>query len=127
MDRSAVIAAYRHLYRKGLQAIRYATPGRHVLRRSLRSAFEHGDVNDFNSKKIANTIRFLERAAESTGLEHRIVKNLLHVRFWEQPHMKRPLKNLDNRDARQMYLKMSARTPFNSTLMLLNESLGTCL
>jgi hypothetical protein len=92
MDQLSIVHAYRHLYRKGLQAIRYATPQRHVLRRSLRSSFRSGSHADFDPKKIARTLEFFERASESTSLEHKIIKNLMFVRYWEQPHIKKEAK-----------------------------------
>ncbi|CRG85598.1 hypothetical protein PISL3812_02643 [Talaromyces islandicus] len=85
MAQPAIVTAYRQLYRAGLKAVRYSTPQRHVLRWTLRSAFRSGSPSEFDSNKIAQTILFLERAAASSAsLEHKIVKNLLHVRFWEQ-------------------------------------------
>ena len=80
-----VVHAYRHLYRQGLKAIRYATPSRHVLRTTLRTAFHASPPTEFDPSRIANTLRFLERAADMTGLEHRILKNLLLSRYWELP------------------------------------------
>lgn len=85
MPQPAIATAYRQLYRAGLKAVRYSTPQRHVLRWNLRSAFRSGSPSDFDSIKIAQTVLFLERAAASSAsLEHKIVKNLLHVRYWEQ-------------------------------------------
>lgn len=77
--------AYRHLYRKGLQAIRYAKPQRYVLRDIIRSAFRSSPASDFDPDKVARTLQFLQHAADCTGFEHRIVKNLLMVRYWERP------------------------------------------
>jgi hypothetical protein len=92
MDQLSVIHAYRHLYRKGLQAVRYAFPQRHVLRSSLRSSFRSGSRSDFDPNKITRTLEFLERASESTALEHKILKNLMLVRFWEQPQSKKEVR-----------------------------------
>lgn len=92
MDQRAVITAYRHLYRQGLKVINYSTPARHVLLRTLRLSFRSSEPKDFDQVKIANTLRFLERAADMTGIEHKIVKNLMLVRYWEQPIVNREFR-----------------------------------
>lgn len=85
VNHQEIVHAYRHLYRQGLKAIRYATPSRHVLRTTLRTSFRASPPAEFDPARIANTLRFLERAADMTGLEHRILKNLLFSRYWELP------------------------------------------
>jgi hypothetical protein len=86
VDRS-VVHAYRHLYRQGLKAIQYSTPGRHMLLKSLRSAYRSSPAESFDAVRINNTIQFLERATEVAGMEHKILKNLLMTRYWEQDHL----------------------------------------
>ena len=76
--------AYRLLYRHGLQAIQYSTPARYLLVRTLRASFRSPD-EQFEPQRIANTLAFLQRASMVTGFEHKIVRNLLLTRFWEQP------------------------------------------
>ncbi|KAL5363063.1 hypothetical protein BJX96DRAFT_155112 [Aspergillus floccosus] len=128
-DKQAVIRAYRHLYRAGLKVINYSSPSRHVLLRTLRSSFQDSSSRDFNPRKIANTLQFLHRAADVAGMEHKIVKNLMMVRYWEQPHLRKDLRILKGIgvNQRQSSLRKDANEQFNLTLMLLNESLGTCL
>lgn len=77
-----VVHAYRHIYRTGLHAIQYSSPARHTLKKLVRNSFRTGQVEDFNPRKIKNTIKFLHCAAKEKGLEHRMVKSLLHVWFW---------------------------------------------
>ncbi|GFF41502.1 DUF1763-domain-containing protein [Aspergillus lentulus] len=129
MEQRAVIHAYRHLYRQGLKLINYSAPSRHVLLRTLRSAFRSSPARDFDPKKVANTLRFLQRASDVAGLEHKIVKNLLMVRYWEQPQVKKDVKLLRGlgNDRNEFAIRKDANEHFNRTLMLLNESLGTCL
>lgn len=79
MSNEAVVHAYRHLYRQSLRAVQFSKPARFTLRDRLRLAFRRGHVKDFDSRKIKTTIEFLEYATKENGLEHRIVKNLLHV------------------------------------------------
>ncbi|KAJ6036050.1 hypothetical protein N7540_000329 [Penicillium herquei] len=124
---SSVVHAYRNLYRQALKAIRYSTPARHVLRSTMRTAFR--STNEFDPLKIANTLRFLERATESRGLEHKILRNMMIARYWEAPQNvkeSRVLKVLglgkvENR------IRKHAYDHYNQTLERLNESLGTCL
>ncbi|KAJ5151814.1 hypothetical protein N7492_010109 [Penicillium capsulatum] len=126
---SARLQAYRHLYRQGLKAIRYSTPGRHVLRSTLRMAFRSSQAQDFDQARIANTLRFLERATDVAGLEHKIVKNLLLTRYWQVPGIakeSRVLKVLGLGREQEKFRQMAYH---QHSLMLdrLNASLGTCL
>ncbi|KAJ5689758.1 hypothetical protein N7462_004150 [Penicillium macrosclerotiorum] len=129
VNQQYVVHAYRHLFKQGLKVTRHATPARHVLRTILRSAFRSPSREDFDPSRIANTLRFLERAANTTGFEHKIVKNLLLARYWE-----RALVDKDSRILRSLgllnadhQLRKSAYDHLNLTLERLNESLGTCL
>ncbi len=85
MSRSSqdILRSYRNLYRHGLQAVRYSSPARHSLKECLQHAFRTGATTNFNTRKIENTIQFLKSAGKDNGLEHRILKNLLHVRWWQ--------------------------------------------
>ena len=83
MASEAIIHAYRHLYRHSLRAVQFSKPARYTLRDRLRLAFRKGSAADFDPKKIANTLEFLEYATRENGLEHKIVKNLLFV-WWMQ-------------------------------------------
>lgn len=78
--RRAITLAYRHLFRRGLKAVNYAEPHRYVLRDILRSSFRSGHTDEFDARRVMNTISFLRRAAWSHGFEHKIVMNLLSVR-----------------------------------------------
>lgn len=79
-----IVQSYRQLYRYGLQAVQYSSPARHTLKHRLERAFRNGNAADFDAEKIKNTIEFLKNAAKSRGIEHRIVKNLLFVWWWEK-------------------------------------------
>ena len=116
MEDRLVISAYRHLYKRGLQAIKHATPARHVLRNILRSSFRSENRSEFYPAKVARTLEFLDRAAGSNSYEHKM-RAKLATDFYSS----------GRRDHVQNYLRLSKAAHFNSTLMLLNESLGTCL
>ena len=76
-----VLHAYRHIYRGSLRAVQYASPARHTLRTVINTAFRTGTANDFNPKKIKNTLALLKGAREARGLEHRLLKSMLHL-WW---------------------------------------------
>jgi hypothetical protein len=75
--------AYRHLYRGLLRAVQFSKPARYVARDQLRRAFRTEDPSSFDQEKIDRTVAFLGFAAKEAGLEHRIVRNLLHTAYWE--------------------------------------------
>lgn len=78
-----IVRSYRRLYRHAMHAIQYAVPARYTLRILLENAYRTGNTADFDIQKINNTVTFLEGAAKEKGLEHRILKNLLHTWSWE--------------------------------------------
>lgn len=86
-DPKTVTHAYRQLYRQGLKTINFATPQRHVLRRILRNSFRLEPRKSFDPERITKTLQFLKYAEASCGIEHKIVKNLLEARYWEQPQI----------------------------------------
>lgn len=90
-----VIHAYRHLYRGLLYAVQFSKPARYVARHQLRAAFrENGAV--FDAKGVARTIGFLDAAARSRGLEHKVLKNILmmaHFRTYGHPSSWRHVKS----------------------------------
>lgn len=79
--RKDYIYAYRSLYRALLHAVQYAKPARYMGRNLLRDEFRKGDPATFDQARINNTIKFLNLAAKETGLEHKLVKNLLRVQY----------------------------------------------
>lgn len=74
-----IILAYRHLYRRCLQAVQYAKPARYTARDRLRHTFRTGAPEHFDPVRIERTLELLECASRAKGLEHKIVKNLMHV------------------------------------------------
>ena len=83
MTSREVITAYRHLYQHGLRAVQYAKPQRYTLRDRLRRAFRTANRGDFDQNRVDKTLEFLDGAARERGLEHKLVKNLLHI-WWCQ-------------------------------------------
>ena len=96
MSQTEVIHAYRHLYRRLLHAVQYAVPERYVARDQLRKAFRERGAS-WDAEGIKRTIWFLDAAARETGLEHKILRNLIKTQalrsrpaWWE---IARGLKN----------------------------------
>lgn len=83
VDHQQIVRSYRHLYRHALHAVQYASPARYTVKALLENAFRTGNSADFDQQKVNNTLTFLHGAAKEKGLEHRIVKNLLHTWWWE--------------------------------------------
>jgi hypothetical protein len=84
MDRNKQLTrAYRSLYRCALRGVLYASPARHQIRDTMRAAFHPDSGDTFDARRVKNTIQFLQRAGEYSGMEHKILKNLVHVRYWQ--------------------------------------------
>ena len=77
------LRAYRHLYRAALRAVRHSSPAKYQIRDTMRSAFRNGSVETLDWQKVENTLQFLRRAESHAGMEHKILQNLLHVRYWQ--------------------------------------------
>lgn len=141
-----VVHTYRHLYRALLRAVQYSKPNRYVARDQLRDAFRKEKPDTCDQTKVSRTLQFLENAARETGLEHRLVKTLLHTRYWEtrEEHFlwvstsrckergsaRRPLtlsRMSKVRTPIQMEVRRTARIHYNMTLAMLNDSMGLCL
>jgi len=154
--------AYRHLYRALLRAVQYSTPNRYVARDQLRDAFCRGHYEQFDKQKISRTLEFLDAATRERGLEHRLLKNLLHVAYWRILNLKKLVSQslcglflvyiygsqssfsqsfmeVSNISIRQQnypvsgktslpgYLRTTARTNYDMTVAMLNDSMGLCL
>jgi hypothetical protein len=83
-----LLHAYRHLYRGLLHAVQYSKPARFTARDQLREAFRKGDAYIFDQERIDRTIQFFKLASQEKGLEHKIVKNLIHTRYCRVDHTK---------------------------------------
>ncbi|KAH6722181.1 hypothetical protein BKA61DRAFT_467353 [Leptodontidium sp. MPI-SDFR-AT-0119] len=120
-----LIHAYRQLYRGLLHAVQYSKPARYLARDQLRNAFRKGDPASFDQQKVTRTIEFFKYAAEEKGLEHRIVKTLLQTSYWEAREEHR-LERLSKFPVPKE-VRRTARTHYNMTLAMLNDSMGLCL
>ena len=81
MSRVDVLKAYRQLYKLGLRAVRCSVPARYSVRDILRDSFRNEPHDAFEATRIQNTIHFLERASLFNGMEHKVLKTVLTVRY----------------------------------------------
>ena len=84
-----IVRSYRHIYRHAMYAVQYAAPAKYTLKALLANAYRTGNAADFDTQKISNTLTFLDGAAKEKGLEHKILKNLLHTWYWDQSKQKK--------------------------------------
>jgi hypothetical protein len=82
--RLEIIHAYRHLYRGLLRGVMFSKPARYIARDALRDAFRTDTPSMFNQQRIDNTVEFLGYAAKETGMEHKILRNLLLMKWWQR-------------------------------------------
>lgn len=87
-SRADILLAYRHIYKGLLHAVQYSKPARYVAQERVRSAFRSGTADDYDALKISRTVELLDHAAKARGLEHRIVKHLMHT-WWERRNIYR--------------------------------------
>ena len=79
-----VISIYRLLFKSSLRAVQYSRPARFVVRNRLRKAFRDASgTTTYDAGRVARTLEFLDGATRVKGLEHKILKNLMHI-WWEQ-------------------------------------------
>ncbi|KAL8679369.1 MAG: hypothetical protein Q9186_004335 [Xanthomendoza sp. 1 TL-2023] len=127
VGRHVIVKSYRDLYRQALRAVQYSSPARYTLKSHLRLAYRSNGADAFSSPKIENTLLFLKHAAEERGLEHRMLKNLLHVWWWQSQSSKQKKESTSANARARNVLGSSTFEHFNVTLKILNESMGTCL
>jgi hypothetical protein len=127
--RESILKAYRDLYRAGLRTVRYSNPARFQLRDILRDAFRTSSPAEFIPHRIRNTILFLENASNYNGFEHRIVKNLLKLQYWKKRRLDKRLKAsiAGSNSPAAIESRKQIRHQTKASLIMLNESLGTCL
>ncbi|KAF2767952.1 DUF1763-domain-containing protein [Teratosphaeria nubilosa] len=113
-----LITAYRHLLRHSLHAVQYSKPARYVVRDRLRANFRSSTPDDFDAAKVQRTLEFLDGAAKTRGIEHKVLQNLCYV-WWERGKLG---KGNEVKPLRDM-----AYEEFDRAVERLNESLGLCL
>ncbi|KAI5862385.1 DUF1763-domain-containing protein [Durotheca rogersii] len=127
-----VIHTYRHLYRALLHAVQFAQPARFVARDRLRRAFREGE-GQLDNRSLIRTLRFLEAAARTRGIEHKVLKNLLFVDYHRYYDSRRPWKHVERamkqppKQDTQKHIEKTAYKHYDMTVAMLNKSMGLCL
>lgn len=120
--------AYRHLYKASLLAVQYALPARYCVRSTMRHAFRDYPASDFNRERIANTLQFVNDAAKYKSIAHRIIKNLMHVRWWQWQNNKASWKSRGSTPvAYQSEAGQLGYKNLQRTIDMLNQTMGLCL
>ncbi|KAI9888290.1 MAG: hypothetical protein M1814_000762 [Vezdaea aestivalis] len=122
-----ILHAYRHLFKLSRRATRGSRRAQYVARDLLRESFRKGQPKDWDEAKIWNTLIFLREAAKETGLEHRIFKNLLSVRYSEAVDYHDYKKPLGRANELIDTLNENKYNSYNMTIKMLNETMGLCL
>lgn len=126
MSELEVIHAYRHLLRAGLRAVQYAKPARNVIVNQMREAFREPEAT-YDAEGAKRTRWFLEAAARSRGLEHRILKNLIQVHITRKRGGEARWRPHGNQKVMRGQVPSEAYIHFDMTLAMLNHSMGTLL
>ncbi|KAI2631889.1 hypothetical protein GGR54DRAFT_3972 [Hypoxylon sp. NC1633] len=90
-----VTHAYRLLYRGLLHAVQFSKPARYIARDRLRAAFREEQAK-LDPRSAIRTLRFLEAAARTRGLEHKILKNLLMHAFYRYHASRTPWRVVEH-------------------------------
>ncbi|OQO04817.1 hypothetical protein B0A48_07834 [Cryoendolithus antarcticus] len=118
---TTILHAYRSLLRASLRAVHFSKPARYVALERLRSAFRTNDVSTYDALKLDRTLEFLQGAANVRGLEHKIVRNLMHVL-----HERKKLSRI-NTPKENLPFRKAAYKQFDDTIAKLNETMGLCV
>ncbi|EJP62506.1 uncharacterized protein BBA_08590 [Beauveria bassiana ARSEF 2860] len=98
-SRQEVLHAYRHLYKGLLRGVHYSIPARYIVRDQIRLAFRERPAATapatatvpttttttttaaagWDPEAIKRTLWFLSAAGRQSGLEHRILRNLVRM------------------------------------------------
>ncbi|KAL1841036.1 hypothetical protein VTJ49DRAFT_7467 [Mycothermus thermophilus] len=135
-----LIHAYRHLLRAALRAVQFSKPSRYTVVDRLREGFRD-PKGTLDPERVRRTVWFFNAAAQSRGLEHKIMKTLCRV-GWEQAHEKRRMGYRLRMRLEKDRVEMEARGKkgkepdiivdhryehYNRTIAMLNDSMGLCL
>ncbi|KAK0705280.1 hypothetical protein B0H67DRAFT_377761 [Lasiosphaeris hirsuta] len=133
-----IVAAYRHLYRHSLRAVQFSKPSRFVIRDQLRAAFRDPKASaaTFDRERVRRTIWFLKAATQEAGLESRILKNLVRVRWQREREQRYRTWKVLLQKEKQMTAKSpklphpingTEYTHYDNTIAMLNDTMGLCL
>ncbi|KAK3810804.1 MAG: hypothetical protein J3Q66DRAFT_350255 [Benniella sp.] len=120
---------FRQLWRMGSLSVMYTNPGRDVIRKKIREAFEESMDQPKKSQKevrkqwerALNTRFFFEIAATRFGVEHSVISNLTRIASESERGTTRVIK-ANVRDSQHDVME-----EYRSVIQALNESMGLSL
>ncbi|KAK7511009.1 uncharacterized protein IWZ02DRAFT_431035 [Phyllosticta citriasiana] len=128
-ERTKILREYRRLYTWSLRAVQYSQPARYIVRDTLRHFFRKNAAASFDQEKVDNTVEFLRGAALERGMEHQIVKNLIHT--WKKEFVFSRSKTVTQPNVlgepTWHQVAKTAYEPFHHAIRMLNESMDMCL
>ncbi|KAK9457181.1 hypothetical protein V1511DRAFT_492909 [Dipodascopsis uninucleata] len=78
-----VCSLYRHILRTGRRIVKRKAPYKYLFLDITRNMFRDPQLK-YDSLWFKNTLSMLQRAEEYRGMEHRVVKNILHTAWSRQ-------------------------------------------
>ncbi|KAJ4416832.1 hypothetical protein N0V85_002114 [Neurospora sp. IMI 360204] len=131
MSNQELVHAYRHLLRWSLRAVQFSKPARFVVRDTLRAAFRD-ENGTFEPSRVKSTLWFLESAATYVGVEHKIIKNLVHVRYIQEKAIgpwRIRAQSLSKSQQRALKDPVYEKEyeHFDKTIAMLNDTMNLCL
>lgn len=125
MSTSEVVQAYRTLFKLSNRAVLNSRRARYHIRNIIRNAFRSEPRSSFCPRRIENTAHFLERARKYRGLEHKIITNLLNIRWWRSKQHHGKLVRAQTNLAADV--RKTTWAQYDATVAMLNESQDLCL
>ncbi|CAK7241558.1 MAG: hypothetical protein STHCBS139747_003021 [Sporothrix thermara] len=143
MSNVELVKAFRSLYRSALRAVQFSKPARYVVRDQLRAAFRgqrttltsaanNDGAQPFDPERIRRTVWFLNAAAASRGIEHRVLSNLLKTAYWrrrraeaQQPSWSAIMKTKKKKPVDEF--QQTAYDHYDATIKMLNDQMNLCL
>ncbi|KAF9902083.1 hypothetical protein EC991_005289 [Linnemannia zychae] len=122
-------ALFRTLWRVGSLSVMYTNPGRDVIRRKIREAFDESRQHPKTSEaeirqqweRALNTCYFFEIASTRFGTEHSVISNLARVAAEHDEGTTRTVK------PQMRKVKQETLAEYRGVVQALNESLGLSL
>ncbi|KAL2213768.1 DUF1763-domain-containing protein [Sarocladium strictum] len=135
-----IVHAYRRILRATYQAVQYSSPARFIVRDQVRAAFRESpesasssstataNAPAFDPQVAKRTAWFLEAAARERGVEHRVVKNLVKIRYHKNKATEKWKMVLhSDMNKRTKLYQQGAYDHFDMTVAMMNKSLGIAL
>ncbi|ODQ53988.1 hypothetical protein SAICODRAFT_6770 [Saitoella complicata NRRL Y-17804] len=129
MSTAEVRSLYRKFWRQAHRSVMWVSPQRFVIASKLSSAFRSPTPQDLDPVRQANTLAFLKSAAETLGVEHRVVKTLCFVHWSRYYDLKTAMKPYPKqaKNFKEWLFEYEAYDNYEKCLQMMNDSLKLCL